>query len=356
MKKILLAFLFFLFYAQSFAQLDREHWFAPMIDRVGYFPQYQSIYMSTNEVTPFKVDIYFNNAVVGTVTISKNNPIQYSIPYNERKRIITTDENDLFRPVAMGFFLKGEKPFYSSLRFSILNHGEMQTSKGNAALGTEFRAVMAPITVYNGLLNFMNSVMATEDNTTVTITDFKSNVRFSDGVNRTQFTFKLNRGQSYIVEGIGNNSNNYTGYIGAKIVSDKPIVIANGNFNGQYAGNFSNSSDILMDQGVPIDKLGQEFVLMKGNGAANSNMEKALILATENNTEIYINGGGMPVATLNAGQYYSTNTAAYINQGSGHYNMFIKSTKNIYVYQLLAGANNSTGTEEATGGMNYIPP
>ncbi len=312
--------------------------------------------MSTNEVVPFSVEVHFNNTVVATVIISKNNPVKYSIPSAQRGRIITTNQSDLFRPIAMGFYLKGAKPFFASLRFSITNHGEIQTSKGTAALGTEFRAVMAPITVNNGILNFMNSVMATEDNTTVTISEFGAGVTFSDFIPRTQITFILNKGQSYIIDGRGNNSANFTAYIGAKIVSDKPIVIANGNFNGQYAGSFSNSSDILMDQGVPIDKLGQEFVLMKGNGNQTLNMEKALVLATENNTEIYINDGTTPVATLNAGQYYLTTNTAYIGQGAGHFNMFIRATKNVYVYQLLAGANSSTGTEEATGGFNYIPP
>ena len=65
-----------------------------------------------------------------------------------------------------------------------------------------------------------------------------------------------------------------------------------------------------MDQGVPIDKLGQEFVLMKGNGDPGSNMEKGIILATENGTEIYLNNGTTPVATLNAGQYFLTPTSA----------------------------------------------
>ena len=353
MKKILF-FLFVCFSITAYAQLDREHWFAPMMDEVGNSNQYQSIYMSTNEVTPFNVDIYSNNIIVATVTISKNNPVKYSIANAQRSRIITTNSNDLFKPIGMGFYLKGAKPFFASLRFSIRNHGEIQTSKGTAALGTEFRAVMAPITVINGILNFMNSILATEDNTRVTITNFNPSVTFADFVPRTQFTFVLNKGQSYIIEGTGDYASNSTGYIGAKIVSDKPVIIANGNFNGQYAGNFTGSSDILMDQGVPIDKLGQEFVLMKGNGDPSSNMEKGLILATENGTDIYVNNGTLPVATLNAGQYYLTANSAYINQlGSGNYNMFIRATKNVYVYQLLAGANASS---EATGGFNYIPP
>lgn len=352
MKRLLQFLALLIFCSNFYAQLDREHWFAPMIDRTSNGSQYQSIYLSTPETTPFKVDIYNNNVIVGTVTISKGNPVKYSI--NTRKQITTTSQSDMFKPVPMGFYLKGEKPFFASLRFSVLNHAEIQTSKGSAGVGKEFRAVMAPITVYNSILNFMNSVMATEDNTTVTITGFNSNVHFSDGVNRSSLTFTLNKGQSYIIDGIANYSSNYTGYIGAKISATKPVVIANGNFNGQYAGNISNSSDILMDQGVPTDKLGQDFVLMKGNGNLGSDMEKALVVANEDNTQVFLNNNPVPVATLNAGQFYTSPDTAYINQGYGHYNMFVHTSKNAYVYQLLAGDSGSS--EVATGGMNYIPP
>ena len=355
MKKLLLYFLLFLSYFNVNAQLDREHWFAPMMDRVSgsFTSQYQSMYMSTNETTPFKVEIYQNNVLVNTVTLSKNNPVKYTI--NNRSSIITTSQNDLFKPVGMGYYLKGEKPFFASLRFSITNHGEIQTSKGTAGLGTEFRAVMAPISVSNSILNFMNSVMATEDNTQVTISGFNSNVRFSDNVTRTSITFTLNKGQSYIIDGRGNVAGNFTGYIGAKIVSTKPVVIANGNFNGQYAGNFSNSSDILMDQGVPVDRLGKDFVLMKGNGDVSSTMESAIVVANEDGTQIFLNNNQVtPIATINAGQHYIAR--AYQNQGSGHYNMYVRTSKNAYVYQLLAGASDYDGTTEATGGFNYIPP
>lgn len=213
---------------------------------------------------------------------------------------------------------------------------------------------MAPISANNSILNFMASVMATEDNTSVTINGFAPTLGFSDGISRTQFTFTLNKGQSYIIDGRGNNTQNWTGFIGAKIVSDKPVSITNGNFNGQYATNSTQSSDILMDQGVPIDKLGQEFILMKGNGNPGNGIEKAIIVADEDNTQIYLNGSGTPAATINAGGYYVTPNNAYISQGSGHYNLHIKTTKNAYVYQLLAGDSNSS--ELATGGFNYIPP
>ena len=367
MKKLLL-FIFSLIFFSSFAQLDREHWFGPMSDRVSgpNTANYQSIYMSTGETTPFKVDIYYDNVVIASFMVSKNNPQKYKIPSYQRSRIIVTNDWNnplvgLFQPVAMGFYLKGEKPFFASLRFSIQNHAEIQTSKGTAALGTEFRAVVAPITAATGSLNFMNSVMATQDNTKVKITEFRPDVVFSDEIPRTEITFELNKGESYIIEGGDSFYENQTGYIGARIVSDKPVVVTNGNFNGQYSLNVTGVSDILMDQAVPINKLGKTFVLVKGNGENSfdyagtlTTMEKALIVAVKDNTKIYLNGNPTPVATINTGEFFPTPPGSYIDQGSSHFNMFITSSEDIYVYQLLAGLDGEISA--ATGGFNYIPP
>lgn len=203
MKKslfLLILFVILLNPAKFYSQLDREHWFGPMVDRTSNGSQIQRIYLSTNDTTPFNVLIYNNNAVIDTVTISKNNPQYYEI--SNRNLIITKSTFNLFKPVNMGFYLKGEKPFFASLRFSVMNHGEIVTSKGTVGLGTEFRTVMAPITEDNNILNFMTSVMASEDNTSVTISDFSPNIVFSDNIPRTSFTFTLNKGQSYIIDGI----------------------------------------------------------------------------------------------------------------------------------------------------------
>ena len=58
MNKIFI-FIFSLFFTSFFAQQDREHWFAPMVDRVTGDQvgrqKYQAIYMSTGETTPFRV-------------------------------------------------------------------------------------------------------------------------------------------------------------------------------------------------------------------------------------------------------------------------------------------------------------
>ncbi len=350
MKKYLLL-LYLLFNTfQSFAQLDTKHWFAPMFDRTNNPYPSQRIYLSTNRTTPFEVKIYHNNVVIGKVNISKGNPNFFEIP---RHYIITTNESNLFKPVKMGLYLEADYAYFANLRFSVSNHAEFLTSKGQAGTGNLFYTVMAPISLSNSILNFMTSILATEDNTTIKVSKFNSNVYFSDGVPRTEFNIKLNKGESYIIEGSGDFAVNYKGFIGAKIEADKPISVTNGNFNGQYAGSFSKSSDILMDQNVPVNQLGQEFILVKGLADIGLNMEGAIIVATEDNTEIFVNDESTPLKLLNEGEFFIVPDYKYINQGKEHFNLYIKTTKKAYVYQLLAGSGGQS--IEATGGMNFIP-
>lgn len=354
MKKILSFFLIFYIFSTTFAQLDREHWFAPMVDRTGNPNPYQKLYLSTNRTTPFPVSIYNNNVLIGTVNISKANPQKFDVL---RDYIITTQQSDLFTPTSKGLYLKAEFPFYANLRFSVFNHAEIITSKGIPSTGKTFFAANAPISVSNTILNFMTSVLATEDNTTVTISGYKNTVQFSNGttgITNPTLTFTLNKGQSYIIDGIGNINGNFDGFIGAKIVADKAVNVTNGNFNGQYAGNYPTSSDILMDQSVPTNQLGSEFALVKGNGNVGTNMEGALVIAIEDNTQIYVNNEIPPIATINTGQYFRIPDTKYIGQGSNHYNLYVKTSKNAYVYQILAG-DSGAGNEVATGGFNFIP-
>ncbi|MEF9477061.1 IgGFc-binding protein [Chryseobacterium sp. 1B4] len=325
-----------------------------MIDRTITTNPYQKLYLSTNRTTPFPVSIYNNNTLIGTVNISKNNPQKFDVL---RSYIITKLQTDLFTPTTKGLYLKAEFPFYANLRFSVFNHAEIITSKGIPSTGLKFYAASAPISVSNNILNFMTSVLATEDNTTVTISGYNPAVQFSNGTTgatNPTMTFTLNKGQSYIIDGIGNIAGNFDGFIGSKITSNKPINVTNGNFNGQYAGNFPSSSDILMDQAVPVNRLGNEFALVKGNGPIGSHMEGAIVIATEDNTQIFVNNEIPPIATINAGKYFVIPDSKYILQGNGHYNLYLKTSKNAYVYQLLAGDSN-TGNQTATGGFNFIP-
>src|SRR5690606_15038734 len=55
-----------------------------------------------------------------------------------------------------------------------------------------------------------------------------------------------------------------------------------------------------------------------------------------------------------AGQWYRVLSNAYINQGNNHHNVYISTTRPVYLYQLLGTGSSSSGTN--TAGFNYIPP
>ena len=355
MRKLYFLCFFMLLSCLTFAQLDRKHWFAPMVDRTGNPFQHQTLYLSTNRTTPFPVKIFNNNVQIASVTISKGNPQKYNVP---RDFIITTNQNDLFTPTSKGLYLEADFTYYANLRFSVYNHAEIITSKGIPSTGTLFYAAMMPVTTdpVSPYLNFMTGILATEDNTQVTISGYSPAVLFSNGISgatQPTITFNLNKGQSYIIDGLANLSQNTDAFIGAKIQSTKPVNVTNGNFNGQYAGNITSSSDILMDQSVPVNQLGDEFILVKGNGTLGSNMEGAIVVATQDNTQIFVNNETVPVATINTGKYFVIPDSKYQLQGNGHYNLYIQTSKNAYVYQMLAGSDGTA--EAATGGFNFIP-
>ena len=350
MKKNLFAFLLF-FSFLGFAQLDTDHWFAPMAAKAGNSGAESYLYLSTNETVPFTVSIYNNNVLYTTAVISKGNPAEVFVPATF---MMGLNQTQLFTPVAKGIYLKGAKKYFANFRFAVTNHAEIITSKGLAGLGTTFYAAMAPLTGTGTYINSTIGIMATEDNTTVTISGYDPAVIFSDGSSSSTKTFTLNRGQSYILDAVSTtNAANLDGLLGAKIVSNHPVSVTNGNFNGIYTNfNFTNN-DILMDQAVPVDRLGKNFVVVKGNAPVTSGMETALIVATENNTAISVNGAPTGIV-LNEGEYTMIDGANYTLHGSSHYNMGITTTRNVYVYQLLGGT--ATGSVYAAGGFNYIPP
>lgn len=351
MKKLLLTFFTFICLLCN-AQLDTDHWFAPMSASSLQGTPECYLYLSTNETTPFPVQIYNNNTLFSTVQVSKGNPVQLTIPNNF---MIASTLSNLFTAKPMGLNVKGSKKFFANFRFAVPNQAEIITSKGLAAIGKNFFVGVAPNTTAKPYVNSTIGVIATEDNTTVTLSGYNPNVVFSDGISAPFRTFTLNKGKSYIIEAQSNLSpNNLAGLVGAKIVANKPISVTNGNFNSIYTTQNNSNVDVLMDQAVPVDRLGKDFVMVKGNGPANSGMEAALVIATVNNTKLIINGNPLNNVTLNAGQYRVIQGTSYINQGNGNYNMSISASNNVYVYQLLAGTSGST--VYATGGMNFIPP
>ena len=351
MKKFLLSLLLIIINVGNlFAQRDTEHWIAPYYTSTSGYKQ--SLYLSTDSLTPFVVTIYSNNAVVGTATISNGAPTTFIVADG---LIGATTPSDAFNVINKGLYLKADKPFYATLRLaSSTTHAEIVTSKGKAGIGTEFFVAATPSPFSSSSNNFTAGVLATENNTTVTAT-WNNNVAFIGtlpaGLART-YTFTLQKGESFIFAGAGGTASNLMNFTGAKIVSDKPITLTNGNMNGNFGTGSSSGSDSILDQSVPLDRLGNTFAMVRTRSTLND-LEGGLIIATEDNTQVYLNGSATAIATLNAGQWYRISGTNYITQNAAaqHSNMYISTTKNVYLYQLVA-----VGTSNATCGFNYIPP
>jgi len=362
LKKILFFVTIFLSIFSN-AQMDVEHWFAPMGNN---FPApttndyYQSIYLSTKETVPFDVEIYSGNTLIGKKTISKGSPESFEIP---RQYIITDDAGDRMRVLNMGLHLIGTKKYFANLRFSVKNHAEIVTSKGLGGLGETFYLGMPEVNLGSkpAVSNHTASVIATENSTTVTLSGYNSSLIFTNDsapLSATK-TVVLNKGESYIFEINNSSTQNFKkGLIGAKIQSDKPISVSTGTFSGRIA---DTGVDIFMDQSMPASKTGREFIVMNGNGDLSlsppSIMENTLIIATEPNTEIFLNNNttSTPDFTLaNPGDYIFVDSRYYfpLEATSNIYGLYVRTSKNAYVYEFLAG---SSANELASGGMNLIP-
>ena len=169
--------------------------------------------------------------------------------------------------------------------------------------------------------------MATEDNTTIDLTNERvtSSLVF-EGSGNGSFPINnitLNRGQSYVVAiRIDKNTNISDGLIGTLISSDKPIVVSTGSSNGSFAE--GGSRDYGIDQIVGADKVGNEYIFVKGNGG--DSFENVLIVANEDDTEISVNGTSQ--TTINAGEYYLIEGNLFINN-----NMYVSTNKNVFAYQ-----------------------
>ncbi|MQP24483.1 T9SS type B sorting domain-containing protein [Flavobacterium sp. LMO8] len=336
----------------SFSQLSNKHWLPPLHARDGGVVAEHYIYLSTPEATPFQVNITNGEGtpITGSpFTISQGNPVRILIGNGQGTTMFSSLADVGNVRSRKGLILEGTGDFYVSFRVRSENHAETLVSKGRAGIGNSFRAGSLPQDFIGSTRNFVTSFMATEDNTIVNISDYNTNVEFVSGtgnITLDNLSYNLNAGESVILSGYTDVNANLNGFVGALITSDKPIAVSTGNALAGM-GDQNQGQDFNLDQIVPIEQVGTEYIVVKGNGSDLT--EKPLVIATENNTQIFINGSATPLVTLNEGEYHLVPTSFY--QGIANQNMYITSNKPIYLYQILAG-----DISDATSGLNFIPP
>ena len=329
------------------AQYSKVHYLPPTYNQNSNI-QFSTITVTTLVESPFDVSITnasgtYSNILSG---LSKTNPITITLPKGDADGIFKGNESKTNMVLdSEGFILTAEEHFFASQIHSVSSQAAVIAPKGLAGLGTEFYSGHLYSQAGNtGVRSHFISVIASEDNTTVTFEHPIINWENQPNV----FSVQLNEGESYVVAAPFNYiktlsvTDKFNAFNGTHVTSDKPIAMNSGSFLASYSS--SGLQDAGVDQIVPVDQLNNEFILVKGQASENL-IETALIVAKEDNTDVFVNGNTTPAYTLNKGEYT-------IITGENYHNgtMHLKTSNPAMVYQNLAGSNSYM-----TLGMVFVP-
>ena len=377
-KQLLLVYFLFSSITLSFAQLSTKHYIPPVASQDNDISE-QYIYIST----PSDTNISFTIKTVGNPTndysglVSNTNPFLYRIvengedPGDPAANLDTDGDSQLAISQNLsntvitdrGYIIEASDVIYVSVRFrsslpNLYQAGAL-VSKGLSALGTEFRAggmATENNASIGGYLTYV-TVMATENTTNIIFDDFTAGINIINhtaGV--TPINVVLNEGETYLIAVGVNDFGIPNDLIGTRISSDKPIVVNSGSGTGSFADG-SLGRDFGIDQIVGSDKIGNEYIFVKGNGGAtNGNQwENVLIVANQDNTDVFVNGSSSPEANIDAGDWIVIEGDGINNNGNGYNangNMYVQTSNPVFAYQGIGGQPNAVPNQ----GMFFVPP
>jgi gliding motility-associated-like protein len=310
-RGLFVCFLFLLGNSASYAQRDTLFWFVapeaiqshgdrPILFRFASYGQQASILIeqpANPNFPPMTLNLPPNAAtsldVTTWINMVENNPPNTVLNYGFRIR--STAEITAYYEV---------NPFCAC-------NPDIFTLKGKNALGTNFF-----LPFQNFLSNWSNArsgfdIVATQNNTTITITPTKNIVGHNANI---PFTITLNAGQTWNGRAAGFGTADHLE--GSTVVSDKPIAITI-NDDTMSGAPYGGCGDLMGDQIVPVNRVGDEYIVVKGylNGP-----DKFYVLATANGTSVSVDGS--VVANINAGQTYVhtlSNPVAYVTSSQPTY-------------------------------------
>jgi gliding motility-associated-like protein len=353
MKKVLL---FLLISISCFAQFSKTHYIPPLTAATSSMVNDHYLYISTPNKNNVPFKIIQNGGVTISGIVSNTNPYIYSIGSDINSPLFTP-KTTIGKISNKGYTIEAEDLVYVSVRINSTfnnnngsyNHAGGLVSKGNSALGNTFRlGGMLNPNVDSSLLNFA-SILAIENNTKITLSNFPVGTLFTDGTTYTiPIEITLNKNESYVValenNAANNTPSNSSKMIGALVESDKSVVVNSGSFGGSNSTN-GNGRDIGFDQIVSFEKTGKEYIFVIGIGT--NDLEKVLLIAQVPNTIIYLNGNTTPYTTLlNPGEYIVIDGSQFING-----NLYVKTTQNVFAYQSIGGSSSP-----ANQNLFFVPP
>lgn len=352
LRKLLFIFSFSLSASVILAQSGTEFWFAPPdITDLHNAPGGEPLYLFLSSTgQPATVTIEqpanpsFNGGAPIVVTVAANKSTRVNLtPF--KAALETRPTNAVLNT---GLRISSTSTITCYYECANNNNTDIWALKGANGLGTEF---YIPLHKHAPFQNFVFSaphlafasfdICATENNTVVTI---YSPTQVDGNPGLQQFSITLNRGQTYSCGWTGTNyTNPSTHPSGAIVLSSKPVTVSlKDDSNRNPSG---GCYDILGDQIVPADIVGEDYIAVKGS-LNNNGDESVVLMATQNNTQVFINGASTPVATLFAGEYYRIDMD-YLATGPDN-SLYIHCTKPTYAMHITG-----FGCEM---GMAQLPP
>ena len=386
-KRLLTVLLFLFAITGVYSQLGKTHYIPPL---AGQNVSDHMIYISTPSTGYINVTI---KPIGGTRTDWKTRTIKNDEPWDFSTG---TERGDIIRDINglngvinnSGYIIESQGLTYVSFRLNspisnstnpIYNgqrfHSGAYVSKAESSLGSRFRtATFTNTSNGNPSENFI-SILATQDNTKVTLSDFPAGIEFTNndiiGVQTSPLTLPvLNKNETYILgfkPGSGQSNDYKQALIGALVTSEdnlgtadpKPVVVVSGSIAGNLRnGNNPGNADYGFDQITDIELLGSEYIFIKGGG--NDEIEKIILIADENGTPIFKDGVDTG-RVLDAGEHFIYEGTDYTNG-----NMYISTydpsatptliPKKLVTYQGIGYASSGGGDPRANQGLVYVPP
>jgi gliding motility-associated-like protein len=278
-----------------YAQIDTEFWFAPpdMTAGHGDSPIYLRISAQDQPATVKVSQPAHGNQELISVTLEANTTQTINLSN------LSTNIETIYPDAVMdtGLRITASAPITAYYEEGSTFNAEIFVLKGKNALGNHF--IIPWQTVYDNSNAYVPTpfasfdVVATENNTVVTVyPTVPIYGHESDSVIRV----KLNRGETYSFKkpSLLATSNP----VGTVVKSTKPISITIKDDSVVKA----TCHDALGDQLVPVKVAGKEYIVPRG---FLTSPEYLFIMATENNTDVFVSGINVPVRNLNEGEFYT---------------------------------------------------
>ena len=361
LRYFLTVILFALSAAIGFAQVDTAFWFA--VPRLAHGHPGHPIKLcvsALDQTAHVTVTKPATGATVASFTVPANGSYTYQL-VEDQAGLAGFECEPYNQPLNYGLYIHSDQKVNAYIAVQN-NNSEIYALKGGNALGTAFYIPMQykyEDASYSGEARNSVQIIATENNTTVSITPSKALYQSSHAAGST-FSVTLNRGQVY---NIASNSQTAAGHMwGTIITSDKPIVV---DVSDDSATPNGSNQDLVADQLVPEELAGNEYVVVPspsgaGNSITGSGLsDYAFIFVLEDNTDVNIyyqmNNGSMNILQYNNKMrgdtisfHFPNNNPIFVYSYHMDDNTGQIEERKVFVFQVTGAGNELGGTQLPT--------